>query len=267
MDVSEVVAAHYGAGDLVTAIFTALEEAGVDTTHLSVGDLGALDHLHAGFASATRVVLEHLGVVEGTRLLDVGSGLGGASRMAAHEFGATVTGCDLTPEFVRAATELTSRMGLADRVDFQVESGDHLPLSDASRDSAMMIHVGMNLPDKTAVFTEVHRVLRPGGTFAVYDQMQVGPGELTFPLPWSDDARSSFVESPDQYAEHLARAGFTVLATIDRTADVVGPPPPSVAGLTPGVVMGAEFFERLRHNQTDTEQGRVGAVLITAKAR
>lgn len=265
MDVSEVVAAHYGSGDLTSAILRALDEAGVDTTRLAVGDLGALDQLHAGFAAATRVVLEHLGVVEGTRLLDVGCGLGGASRMAAHEFGAIVTGFDLTPQFVAAATELTARMGLADRVELQVAPGDHLPLADGSRDAAMMIHVGMNLPDKRAVFAEVRRVLRPGGIFAVYDQMRVGPGALTFPQPWADGVGSSFVESPDQYAEHLAAAGFTVLATVDRTPEVLGPPPPSAAGLTPAVVLGRGFVDRLRNTEADIAMGRLGAVLVTAR--
>ena len=45
-------------------------------------------------------------------------------------------------------------------------------------DAAIMVHVGMNIPDKAAVFTDVRRALRDGGTFAVFEQMRVGDGDL-----------------------------------------------------------------------------------------
>ena len=73
-----------------------------------------------------------------------------------------------------------------------------------------MVHVGMNIPDKQAVFAEVHRVLAPGGRFALYEQMRTGDGDLPYPLPWAEDERSSFVETVDDYSAHLEAAGFTV---------------------------------------------------------
>ncbi len=85
-----------------------------------------MDQLHAGGAAATRHVLDRLGVEPGLRLLDVGSGLGGPARMAAMS-GAEVTGIDLTPEFVDAATELTSRVGLGERARFVATSGESCP--------------------------------------------------------------------------------------------------------------------------------------------
>ena len=69
-------------------------------------------------------------------------------------------------------------------------------LPDASFDRASLIHVGMNIADKGAVFAEVRRLLVSDGVLGVYEQMRIGPGDLTYPLPWAVDERSSFVASP-----------------------------------------------------------------------
>ncbi len=64
-------------------------------------------------AAATALVLERVGLTEGSTLLDLGCGLGGPSRMAADGHHAWVTGVDLTPELVDAANALAARVGLA----------------------------------------------------------------------------------------------------------------------------------------------------------
>lgn len=262
MDVSDIVTGHYGSFDLADSILKALAGAGVDVEHLAPGDLAPVDQLHAGFAPATEHVLDTLGVGPGTHLLDVGCGVGGPSRLAATR-SAQVNGVDLTPQFVDAAKELTERVGLAGQASFDVTSGDSLPFPDASFDAAMMIHVGMNVPDKRAVFTEVRRVLRPGGLFGIYDQMRAGEGDLPWPLPWADDERSSFVESAEEYGDHLTASGFTVEAVHDRTEAVAGPPPPGVSN---AVVMGEDFMQRIGNNVAATKAGLLAAVLVLARA-
>jgi MPBQ/MSBQ methyltransferase len=265
MSVHDLVKDHYGAGDLAAVILEALADHGVDLDHLTVDDLAPVDELHAGGAPAAQEVLRRLGLTQGQRLLDVGSGLGGPSRLAASSAPVSVTGVDLTPEFVDSARVLTERVGLADRVTFEVGSGGGLPLDDASFDAAMMIHVGMNLQDKRSVFADVHRVLRPGGTFVVFDQMRVGVGDLPYPLPWALDERSSFVDSPDDYTQQLTAAGFTVEQTVDRTPSV-GPPPFGPGALSPAVVFGPEFVRRVRNNVRAADDGLLAAVLIVARA-
>jgi SAM-dependent methyltransferase len=116
--------------------------------------------------------------------LDIGSGIGGPARMIALRYGCRVTGVDLTPHFVEAARALSGMCGMADRVRFVVGSAVALPLRAASFDLALLLHVGMNVPDKSALFREARRVLRDGGTFAVYEVMRTGEGKLAFPVPW-----------------------------------------------------------------------------------
>jgi SAM-dependent methyltransferase len=85
-----------------------------------------------------------------------------------------------------------------------------------------MLHVGMNVPDKRRLFREVARVLRPGGGFAVYDLMRFGPGALSYPMPWAQDAATSFVESPDDYAAAAEAAGFQEIARCERRDGAIG---------------------------------------------
>ncbi len=264
MDVRDLVTRHYGGGNLSAAILHALGEHGVDTDHLVADDLTAVDQLHAGGAAATRHLLDRLALEPGTRLLDVGCGVGGASRMAADR-GAEVTGVDLTPEFVDVARALTERVGLAERVLFLATAGESLPFADAAFGAAMMVHVGMNVPDKQAVFAEVHRVLEPGARFALYEQVRTGPGALTYPLPWAEDERSSFVETADDYRRHLEAAGFAVEDVEDVTADTLRPPP--AGALTPAVVFGAVFAERVGNNVQATAAGTLSALVLVARAR
>jgi cyclopropane fatty-acyl-phospholipid synthase-like methyltransferase len=250
-------------GNLGDAIVSALAEAGVDVGHLSETDLFPVDQLHAGGVAATKHTLDRLGLEPGKRLLDVGCGIGGPSRLGAT-YDAQVTGIDLTPEFVEAATDLTAKVGLGDRASFVTTPGETLPFDDASFDAAVMIHVGMNIPDKGTVFAEVHRVLAPGARFALYEQMRTEEGELTYPLPWAEDERSSFVESAEDYAAALEGAGFTVEEIEDRTASTLGPPP--AGPLSPMAVFGGAFAVRIGNNISATKAGLLGAKLVLARA-
>lgn len=263
MDVRELVTGHYGAGGLTERLLERLAASGVELTALRAEHLHPVDHLHAGGAGATKDLIAALGLSGEERVLDVGSGIGGPSRMAAA-FGARVTGVDLTPEFVRTATELTARVGLAHRASFQVASAEELPFDDDSFDVAMMIHVGMNLPDKKQVFGEVHRVLRPGGRFALQEQVRVGDGELPWPMPWAQDERFSFVERTDDYTRKLEAVGFTVESVEDR-ADLAHNRSP-FGGLSPVAVFGEVFATRVANNVAATEAGKLTVVRILATA-
>ncbi|MDP3711282.1 MAG: class I SAM-dependent methyltransferase [Mycobacteriales bacterium] len=264
MDVSELVRGYYGAdASLSATIVAALASAGIDVDVLAHGDLALVDHLHAGGAPATQHVLERLGAGPEQRLLDVGSGVGGPSRMAALS-GAIVTGVDLTPEFVEAATELTARVGLDGNPRFVAASAESLPFEDATFDAAMIVHAGMNMPDKAAVFGEVHRVLVPGSRFALYEQMASGTDKLAFPLPWAEDARSSFLETVEGYTALLENAGFTIEDVDDRTDSVLGPRPSVPVG--PADVYGPIYVEGIGNYVAAAKAGKLRAVLVTAVA-
>ncbi|TGQ94112.1 methyltransferase domain-containing protein [Mesorhizobium sp. M8A.F.Ca.ET.208.01.1.1] len=212
------IARHYEISGLEERILAALAGAGVDVAHLRAGDLEAVDEFHIGGVAATRDLIGQLGLKPGARLLDIGSGIGGPARFVANNAGVDVTGIDLTQSYVDIATSLSRRTGMAGKTHFVQGSALDMPFAKAGFDAAMILHVGMNLPDKAKLMSEAARVLKPGGVFAVYDVMRLKDDDLTYPLPWASNETISFVATPDDYRSAAAAAGFSVTAERQRGA-------------------------------------------------
>src|SRR5258708_4979064 len=220
-DVEQSVAQHYTHGSLERAILDALTQSRKDPDRLTPQDLTPVDEFHIGGRQATAEFAVQLGFAPGAHLLDIGSGLGGASRYFAHEHASRVSGIDLTDEYVRVAASLARRVGLADRVDYRQGSATALPFPDGAFDGAYMLHVGMNIEDKPRAFGEVRRVLKRGAAFGIYDVMREADGALGFPVPWASGAATSFVETAATYRRLLESAGFDVLKERSRRSFAV----------------------------------------------
>ena len=106
----------------------------------------------------------------GEDVLDVGSGAGMDTLVAAQMVGpsGSVTGIDMTPEMVAKARGSVAEMGLGN-VTIVEGSAEHLPFDDASFDVVISNGVIDLIPDKDAVFSEITRVLRPGGRIQLAD--------------------------------------------------------------------------------------------------
>lgn len=210
------VSRHYAAYDVLSRIRAGLAEMGHDPDRISPEVLKPVDEFHIGGAEATDALLQKVNIQPDSDVLDIGSGIGGPARLIAARYHCRVTGVDLTPHFVETAQALSAMSGMADRVRFQVGSAIALPLNDASFDFALLLHVGMNIPNKAALFAEARRVLRDGGTFAIYEVMRVGGGELSFPVPWAETPDLSALATPDEYRSAAEAAGFALVAEENR---------------------------------------------------
>jgi SAM-dependent methyltransferase len=106
----------------------------------------------------------------GERVLDLGSGAGTDSLVAALQVGpsGSVTGIDMTPEMVAKARAGAAELGLGN-VTFVEGEAERLPFADGSFDVVVSNGVVDLIPDKDAVFGELHRVLAPGGRIQVAD--------------------------------------------------------------------------------------------------
>jgi SAM-dependent methyltransferase len=106
----------------------------------------------------------------GERVLDLGSGAGMDSLVAAQMVGERghVTGIDMTEAMLTKARAAATEMGLAN-VDFVEGEAEQLPFADESFDVVISNGVIDLIPDKDAVFSELYRVLAPGGRLQIAD--------------------------------------------------------------------------------------------------
>jgi arsenite methyltransferase len=118
----------------------------------------------------------------GERVLDLGSGAGTDALVAAQMVGPEghVTGIDMTPEMLATARAAAAEMG-ATNVEFVESEAEHLPFAEESFDVVISNGVIDLIPDKDAVFSELHRVLVPGGRLQVAD--------VTIQNPVSEEGR------------------------------------------------------------------------------
>jgi SAM-dependent methyltransferase len=100
----------------------------------------------------------------GDRVVDIGSGAGFDSFLAAAQVGPTgrVVGVDMTPEMLEKSTATGAELGL-DHVEFRAGLAESVPVEDSWADVVISNGVINLCADKHAVLSEIRRVLRPGG--------------------------------------------------------------------------------------------------------
>ena len=263
-DTTTKVLEYYNASGLTERIESVLATITADDQPLTVAQLAPLDQFHTRGILATADLAGSAGLEPSTRVLDLGCGVGGPARYLAATFGCSVTGVDLSPSFIEAATYLTARCGLSDRVTFQVGDVSHLPFEDATFDVVFLQHVAMNIEDRPALYAEVGRILAPGGRFATYD-LVLRDGDVIYPAPWARDVATSFLLSENDTRSTLEDAGFKAVLWRDDTQTALdwfrtaldGSPP---SGPNLGVVMGPDFSARVRNLARNIAENRLGVL-------
>ena len=266
------VARHYGASGLLDRIYSGLESAGIDLDAIKPEDLAPVDEFHIGGRMATQHVVAKMGLGPHHHVLDVGCGIGGATRYLASEVGCRISGIDLTPDYIDVARQLAERTGLAGKIDYETASALDMPFDDEAFDAAITLHVAMNIHDRQGLYREVARVLKPGSVFCVYDVMKGEADGLAYPVPWADTPKTSHLTTPDETAGLLAGAGFDVEEIEDRSEFAIeffrermanisdGPPP---LGLH--LLLGPDARQKFANMLANVEQGCISPVVMIAK--
>jgi SAM-dependent methyltransferase len=211
--------AHYSASDIEARILAGIRAAGLNPDQrLSPDELGALDHFHTGGLRASRELLEVVEIRAKDRVLDIGAGLAGSARLLASAVGCRVDCIEMSPDYCAGAVLLNRLTGLDDRIEVHQGSALDLPFPDGSFDVVWMQNVGMNIADKTQLYEEIFRVLRPGGRYAFQEMAAGNMSTSYFPLPWATDPADHFLVSAEEMRSLLNGCGF-VTEFFEDTSD------------------------------------------------
>ena len=268
---SEEMLRHYEQGGLLPRILAGLKVLGKDLNSLTHEDLAPADEFHSAGRSATRALADLAQIPSGSRVLDVGSGLGGPARYLAATRGCDVAGIDLTPEFCAVANELSRLTGLADRTRFQVGDALELPFVESNFDVVWTIQMQMNIRDKRRLYAGIARVLRPGGLF-VCQEVCTGNGEpIDLPVPWASRPEQSHLVDPESLCGLVRDAGLRERSWRDVTSDIVAArkaqqaktqasgagTPSALPPLGMHLVLGDQAAVKMANSARNTDSGRV----------
>ncbi len=151
------------------------------------------------------------GLKPGERVLDIGSGAGMDSFLAARAVGpqGKVIGVDMTPQMIERARRAAAR-GDYPQVEFRLGQAEDMPVEDGSVDVVLSNCVINLCEDKGRVFQEAYRVLAEGGRLEVSDMVTSGTmnlAQMTNPEQWAGCVSGALPER--EYIDLIAQAGFS----------------------------------------------------------
>ncbi len=175
---------------------------------------------HMGGLKATDELAALCGIGRGTRVLEVGSGVGLTSCHLAAKFGCQVVGVDLSARMIEWATRRAQRKGLSEQAQFRIGDAVGLPFAEGSFDVVLCESVTAFPPDKQKAVNEYTRVARAGG--------MVGMNEGTWIRPDPPAELVSYCErtmdgahflTPDGWRALLVKAGLQDLVVRPQTVN------------------------------------------------
>ncbi|MCZ7401843.1 MAG: arsenite methyltransferase [Candidatus Methanoperedens sp.] len=200
-------------------------------------------------------------LMEGETVLDLGSGAGFDCFLAAKRVGkeGKVIGVDMTPDMIDRARN-NARKGNFANVEFRLGEIENLPAADNSVDVVISNCVINLAPDKSRVFKEAFRVIRPGGRFMVSDIVLLK--ELPEPVRDSIEAYTGCIAGAmlkDEYIKTIKNAGFKDVQVLDEKnfpIDVVENDP-----------IGKKVIEKLNMSIEDLDEIGKSVVSIRVQAK
>ncbi len=173
-------------------------------------------------ADEVRGDIERLQLSRSSRLIDLGCGPCGPLTLVLAAVGCTGTGLELSPAALRVGRARAASLGVEQLLLVQeADLNEPLPFEAGSFDAAMSLDVVLHLRDRSKLFREVARLLRPGGRFLFTDA-----GVITGSVS-NDEVHKRSVHGhtefvPTGWNERLLEsAGWRLIETEDRTGQVL----------------------------------------------
>ena len=202
----------------VERIYNELRELGyADGAPLDVEAVFPFDQYHYFGTEAVDAAIEYGSITSESRVLDVGSGLGGPARYLAHKVGAHVTAVELQQHVHDVALDLTTRCGLTERV--RHVCADFVETDTVGVDYDVLVSwlAFLHIPNRERLLERCLESLKSGGRLFVEDFHEIG--KLT--PPEREDLRidvgCEWLPSLETFARQCEQAGFVSVKTVDLT--------------------------------------------------
>jgi cyclopropane fatty-acyl-phospholipid synthase-like methyltransferase len=165
-------------------------------------------------------LIHRLDINEKSYVLDVGSGVGGPGIYIASKTGCRIAGIDVSDVGVEMSTKIAAKSGLADKTEFHLGDAMDMPFKDGTFDIGISLNVMNVFKDKTGLFREVLRVLKPGGVWAFLSG--------TFDMPDDPEVKRKmsrgylipqYYDSLPKYRQMLKEAGFEIEEITEYVSD------------------------------------------------
>lgn len=187
-----------------------LTQADIPLSRLSTDLLAPIDQLHIGGRKATQHLIDQADLAPDSRILEIGSGLGGSARLIADRIPCHITAVDITPSFIFASKQINRQLGYhqirsvcADACLPQVEPG--------TQDAAISQHTLMNIKDRRKLLSTLHASLKPGGKLLLHEVLAGNNSDaLTLPVPWASEPAHSHLPGQVALIKALEEQGFAL---------------------------------------------------------
>lgn len=187
------------------------------TDPLSPEQLFPVDQWHYHGTAAIDAAATALRLGPKSRVLEVGSGIGGPARYLAHAIGCCVTALELQPKVHAIATDLTRRCGLDGRVTHLCGDALAYPLPPAGFDAAVSWLAVLHIPDRPRLLARIAAALRSGGGCYLEDFSMLAPFDASELRDLREIVFGISVTSMDDYLSDLRAAGFAGIEVMDMT--------------------------------------------------
>jgi len=190
----------------------------IPVQNLTVPDLINLDQYHYLGIEAVDLAAQKLGISAQSQVLDIGSGIGGTARYLAWKYGCQATGVELQEQLHTVGIEMTAATGMQDKVKLiegDFTNIDGLGIADRSFDCWISLMVFLHICDRTVLFQNCAKVLKPHGKFYIEDYYAVQKLTQAEAGALAEIIACPYLPNREQYIEDLEKAGFTNIEFTD----------------------------------------------------
>jgi cyclopropane fatty-acyl-phospholipid synthase-like methyltransferase len=205
--------------DIADRVHNEIRELGIAPDQPLTADLlYPFDQLHYHGIDAVRAAAGLIGLGRNSRVLEIGSGLGGPARYLAQTVGCHVTALELQPELHDLASELTRRCGLSKRVVHVRGDALSYPLPVAGFDAGLSWLAVHHILERPRLMQRLAHAIKPQGHVYIEDLVMREVTSREDVATLRNTLYAVTLTDADAYAQDLEDAGFDEIDITDMTS-------------------------------------------------